>query len=95
MNRHVTDDFHSHDPDRQVGEIFRRLSSMRFQFGEDAFERVTKAVFQALGAAAMAEAERHAAYIRHRAGFRPGDYGLDLTPRRIEVDDWPGGDGTD
>lgn len=78
----------THDPDRQVGEIFRRLSSMRFQFGEDAFERVVRAVLQAMGAAAMREAERNAAFLREREALRRRGPGFEPRPRRIPVDDW-------
>ena len=44
----------SHDPDRQVGEVFRRLSSLK-ELGEDAFERAVRAVLVTLGRAAHEE----------------------------------------
>lgn len=62
----------THDPDRQVGEVFRRLSAMR-SLNEDAFARVVHAVLVALGRAAHEEGERRARTLAERTAPRAGD----------------------
>lgn len=54
------------DPDRQIGEIFRRLSSLREACGEAALSRCVTAVLVTLGASALAEAERRARTLAER-----------------------------
>lgn len=73
----------SHDPDRQVGEVFRRLSSLK-ALGEDAFARAVQAVLVALGRAAHEEGERRArALAEMTTGPRPGDVRVTAHARRI------------
>lgn len=62
----------SHDPDRQVGEVFRRLSSLK-ELGEDAFERAVRAVLVTLGRAAHEEGERRAERLAECTAPRSGD----------------------
>lgn len=62
-----------HDPDRQIGEIFQKLSALRVACGEAALTRCVSAVLVTLGASAMAEAERRAHALAEPAGARPRD----------------------
>lgn len=55
----------THDPDRQIGEVFRRLSSVK-ALNEDGFARVVHAVLVALGRAAHEEGERRARRLAER-----------------------------
>ena len=82
----------SHDPARQVGEVFRRLASAREAFDETAFSRIVRAVLVALGRAVLEEAERQARRLRERTA--PGRLGVKVsaTARRIDFDGWDPGD---
>ena len=71
----------SHDPDRQVGEVFRRLSSLK-ELGEEAFERAVRAVLVTLGRAAHEEGERRARRLAERTAPRSGDVRVTAHARR-------------
>ncbi|CAO4145439.1 hypothetical protein LPLAFNJD_LOCUS1941 [Methylorubrum aminovorans] len=71
----------SHDPDRQVGEVFRRLSSLK-ELGEDAFERAVRAVLVTLGRAAHEEGERRARRLAERTAPQSGDVRVTAHARR-------------
>lgn len=71
----------SHDPDRQVGEVFRRLSSLK-ELGEDAFERAVRAVLVTLGRAAHEEGERRARRLAERTAPRSTDVRVTAQARR-------------
>ena len=77
---------HPHDPDRQIGEVFRRLSSLRETCGEAAVSRCVSALLVTLGASAMAEAERQAAALAEPAGPRPGDVRVTAWAQRTTAD---------
>ncbi|GAA0282549.1 hypothetical protein LNAOJCKE_1476 [Methylorubrum aminovorans] len=71
----------SHDPDRQVGEVFRRLSAMK-SLNEDAFDRVVSAVLVALGRAAHEEGERRARALAERTAPRATEVRVTAHARR-------------
>ena len=72
----------SHDPDRQVGEVFRRLSALK-SLSEDAFDRAVRAVLVALGRAAHDEGERRARALAERTHAKPTDVRVTAYARRI------------
>ncbi|CAO4164080.1 hypothetical protein [Methylorubrum populi] len=55
------------NPDARVGSLFRRLSMLRIEFGETAFDRTIQSLLQTLGAAALGEAERRARALAERS----------------------------
>ncbi|TNC11692.1 hypothetical protein FF100_18830 [Methylobacterium terricola] len=61
------------NPDAQVGQLFRRLSTMRVELGEPAFERTIRDLLQTLGSSAMREAEARARALASRGGRHPSD----------------------
>jgi hypothetical protein len=69
---------HPNDPDRQIGEVFRRLSSLRDAFGDASLSRCVSAVLVTLGASALAEAEQRAGALAKPTGARQGD--IRVTP---------------
>lgn len=72
-----------HDPDRLVGELFRRLSSLRsLGINEDAFSRAVQAALVALGRAAHEEGERRARRLAERTAPRSGDVRVTAHARR-------------
>ena len=77
---------HPNDPDRQVGEIFRRLSSLREACGEAALTRCVAAVLVTLGASAMAEAEIRARALTEPTGPRPRDVRVTAWAQRTTAD---------
>lgn len=72
----------THDPDRQVGEVFRRLSAMK-SLNEDGFARVVHAVLVALGRAAHDEGERRARALAERTHAKPTDVRVTAYARRV------------
>jgi hypothetical protein len=81
------------DPDRLVGEVFRRMSSLRQVVGDGlAFERSVRAVLAALGRAALDEAELRAASLAERIAPPPPGMRVSSTARRVEFDGFDHGD---
>ncbi|MEL6060207.1 MULTISPECIES: hypothetical protein [unclassified Methylobacterium] len=74
----------SYDPDRLVGELFRRLSSLK-GLGIDGggFSRAVQAALVALGRAAHEEGERRARALAERTGPRPTDVRVTAHARRV------------
>ncbi|BAR47150.1 hypothetical protein [Methylobacterium aquaticum] len=78
-------------PDAQVGQLFRRLSTMRVELGEPAFERTIRDLLKTLGSAALREAEARAQVLRDRGVRRPGDIAVrPFAARSSPMDPWPG-----
>ncbi|MCF6949736.1 hypothetical protein L4M90_28690, partial [Klebsiella pneumoniae] len=75
----------THDPDRQIGEVFRRLSSMK-SLHEEGFARVVHAVLVALGRAAHEEGERRARTLAERTAPRSGDVRVTAYAQRRRPD---------
>lgn len=81
------------DPDRLLGGIFRRLSVMRGEPGEQAFGRAVRAVLGALGGAALEEAERRARTFRERTTPRSTDIRVtSAAARTFDADRWDPGE---
>jgi hypothetical protein len=82
MNLHKSD--LSNDPDRLVGELFRRLSALKgLGIDEGAFSRAVHAALIALGRAAQEEGERRAKALAELTGPRPTDVRVTAHARRI------------
>lgn len=90
--RRLDEQFHA-DPDRLLGEVFRRLSLMRAELGEYAFARAVQAVLAALGGAALEEAERRARTLRDRTTLSSADVRVTAAAARpFDADRWDPGD---
>lgn len=95
MNQHhQPDGFLPEDPDQRIGLVFRRLSSIRAEFGEGhAFDRAVRAVLGALGRAVHEEAERRACDLREREEPARFPVRVTSTARRLgDFDGWDPGD---
>ncbi len=80
MNLHDPN-LQTHDPDRQIGDVFRRLSSLK-SLHEEGFGRVVHAVLVALGRAAHEEGERRARRLAERTAPRSTDVRVTAHARR-------------
>ncbi|MCJ2009581.1 hypothetical protein [Methylobacterium sp. J-092] len=69
--------------DRAVGELFRRLSIMRVELGEPAWERTVGRVLAALGAAALEEAERRGRIVAAREATSASTVRVTAFARRL------------
>ena len=76
-----------HDPDRQIGEIFQKLSALRVACGEAALTRCVSAVLVTLGASAMPRPSDGPTPLRNRpaparatSASRPGRSARDSEP---------------
>ena len=74
--------------ERRIGLIYARLHSIHRELGEAALDRSLAAVLQALGAAAMREAEERAAILATRRKARPGIHGITPSGQRRIEDGW-------
>ena len=82
MNLHKPD--LPHDPDRLVGELFRRLSALKsLGIDEATFARVVHAALVALGRAAQEEGERRARVLAEFTGPKPTDIRVTAHARRL------------
>lgn len=81
MNLH--DPFPNRDPDRLVGEVFKRLSALRaLGIDEASFSRAVHAALIALGRAAHDEGERRARALAERAAPERKDVRVTAHARR-------------
>lgn len=74
-------------PDARVGQLFRRLSMLRVELGEPAFERTIQDLLRTLGVAALREAEARAVILRDRSR-RPGDLRVRPFCERGQPEPW-------
>lgn len=74
----IPDPADANPSDNMLGLLFSRIFHLRTELGEQAYERSLRALLVALGASALAEAERLARAFEGRTGRRPTD--LHATP---------------